>query len=156
MPKEKMLLTQDQEKYLAWLLLPEIERQPKAKHEFAATIGVVYNTLLYWEKKKAFIERWRLGVEGLAQSPDRTRALLDAIYQKGLDGDTKSAELYLKATGTLTNSQSLTIKNEQSIKDVSDDELENMILELASKKNIKNDIGDIQMTATIVSLVEDK
>jgi hypothetical protein len=80
--------------------------------------------------------------------------LLDAIYQKGLDGDTKSAELYLKATGTLTNSQSLTIKNEQSIKDVSDDELATMILELSAKKN-KNDIGDIQMTATAVRLVSE-
>lgn len=152
MPKEKILLTQEQEKYLTWLLLPEIERQPKYKHEYASSVGVVENTLRYWEKKKAFIERWRLGVEGLAQSPDRTRALLDAIYQKGLDGDTKSAELYLKATGTLTNSQSLTIKNEQSIKDITDDELSSMILELTEKRK---DIGDIHMTATAVRLVSE-
>jgi len=149
MPKEKMLLTQEQEKYLAWLLLPEIERVPKHKHEYATSIDVSENTLRYWEKKKAFIERWRLGVEGLAQSPDRTRALLDAIYQKGLDGDTKSAELYLKATGTLTNNQNLTIKNEQSIKDISDDELTSMILELSEKR--KN-IGELHMTATAVRL----
>ena len=154
MPKEKMLLTQEQEKYLAWLLLPEIERNPKFKHEYATSIGVVENTLRYWEKKKAFVERWRLGVEGLAQSPDRTRALLDAIYQKGLDGDTKSAELYLKATGTLSNNQNLTIKNEQSIKDISDEELSAMILELNQKRE-NRDIGDIQMSATQVRLVEE-
>ena len=153
MPKEKMLLTQEQEKYLAWLLLPEIEREPKHKHEYATSIDVSENTLRYWEKKKAFLERWRLGVEGLAQSPDRTRALLDAIYQKGLEGDTKSAELYLKATGTLTNNQNLTIKNEQSIKDVSDDELTSMILELSEKRK---SIGELQMTATMVSLVEEE
>ena len=153
MPKEKMLLTQEQEKYLAWLLLPEIERVPKHKHEYATSIDVSENTLRYWEKKKAFLERWRLGVEGLAQSPDRTRALLDAIYQKGLEGDTKSAELYLKATGTLTNNQNLTIKNEQSIKDVSDDELTSMILELSEKRK---SIGELQMTATMVSLVEEE
>ena len=149
-----MLLTQEQEKYLAWLLLPEIERNPKFKHEYATSIGVVENTLRYWEKKKAFVERWRLGVEGLAQSPDRTRALLDAIYQKGLDGDTKSAELYLKATGTLSNNQNLTIKNEQSIKDISDEELSAMILELNQKRE-NRDIGDIQMSATQVRLVEE-
>ncbi len=154
MPKEKMLLTQEQEKYLAWLLLPEIERNPKFKHEYATSIGVVENTLRYWEKKKAFVERWRLGVEGLAQSPDRTRALLDAIYQKGLDGDTKSAELYLKATGTLSNNQNLTIKNEQSIKDISDEELSAMILELNQKRETR-DIGDIQMSVTQVRLVEE-
>ncbi len=154
MPKEKMLLTQEQEKYLTWLLLPEVERQPRTKHEYAASIGVVENTLRYWEKKKAFVERWRLGVEGLAQSPDRTRALLDAIYQKGLDGDTKSAELYLKATGTLTNSQTLTVKNEQSIKDISDEELGAMIIELNQKRN--NNIGDINMSATQVRLVEEQ
>ena len=130
---ERLLLTRDQELYLEWLVLPEHERVPLTKKEWAEQHGYHANTLGTWEKKKHFIERWKLGVEGLAQSPDRTQKLLDALYNKGLDGDTKSAELYLKATGNLKIQSQVDIRNTTSIKDVSDEELEKMILELSQK-----------------------
>ena len=62
MAKESLLLTQEQEEYLAWLLTPETQRQPLLKREWAAEHGVHQNTLTNWEKKKNFIERWRMGV----------------------------------------------------------------------------------------------
>lgn len=130
---ERLLLTRDQELYLEWLVLPEHERVPLTKKEWAEQHGYHANTLGTWEKKKHFIERWKLGVEGLAQSPDRTQKLLDALYNKGLDGDTKSAELYLKATGNLKIQSQVDIRNTTSVKDVSDEELEKMILELSQK-----------------------
>ena len=73
-----------------------------------------------------------MGIEGLNQSPERTQKLLDALYDKGLDGDVRSAELYLKATGNMPE-KTLNIKNETTVKDISDDELERMILELGQK-----------------------
>lgn len=130
---EKLFLTKDQEAYLEWLILPEHERNPKTKKEFGELIGVHANSLMRWEKGKVFRERWKLGVEGLTQSPERTQKLLDALYNKGLDGDTKSAELYLKATGNLKVQQQIDIRNQSSVKDVSDEELEKMILELSQK-----------------------
>lgn len=133
MAKESLLLTQEQEEYLAWLLTPETQRQPLLKREWAAEHGVHQNTLTNWEKKKNFIERWRMGVEGLNQSPERTQRLLDALYDKGIDGDVRSAELYLKATGNMPN-QTVNIKNETTVKDMSDEDLERMILELSQKQ----------------------
>lgn len=133
MAKESLLLTQEQEEYLAWLLTPETQRVPLLKKEWAAAHDIHHNTLTNWEKKKAFIERWRLGIEGLNQSPERTQKLLDALYDKGLEGDVRSAELYLKATGNMPN-QTMTIKNETTVKDMTDDELEKMILELSQKQ----------------------
>jgi len=132
---EKLLLNSDQESYLEWLILPEFERNPKTKREWAEQHGYHVNTVSAWEKKKAFVERWRLGVEGLAQSPERTQRLLDALYANGLNGDTKSAELYLKATGTLKNQTQIDLRSSTSVKDISDDELEKMILELSNKHN---------------------
>ena len=131
---EKLLLNSDQEAYLEWLILPEYERNPKTKRAWAEQHGYHWNTVSAWEKKKAFVERWRLGVEGLAQSPERTQRLLDALYSKGLDGDTKSAELYLKATGTLKNQTQIDVRSTTSVKDITDDELEKMILELGQKQ----------------------
>jgi hypothetical protein len=134
---EKLLLTQEQEAYLAWLITPEEQRDPDTKKAYADKTGVHVNTLGTWEKKKNFIERWKLGIEGLNQSPERTQKLLEALYIKGISGDTKSAELYLKATGNMPNSSTLNIKTETAIRDISDDELEKMILELGAKHTKK-------------------
>lgn len=136
MAKDSLLLTKQQEEYLAWLLTPEEQRNPRFKKEWAEVNGVHPNTLNLWEKKKSFVDRWKLGLEGLNQSPERTQKLLDALYTKGIAGDTKSAELYLKATGSMPNASTLNIKTETSVRDLSDEDLESMILEL-SQKHVK-------------------
>jgi len=137
MAKDSLLLTKEQEEYLAWLLIPEDQREPKSKKAWAEQHGYHVNTLSLWEKKKPFIERWKLGVEGLNQSPERTQKLLESLYIKGISGDTKSAELYLKATGNMPNASTLHIKNETVVRDLSDEDLESMLFELGSKQNKK-------------------
>lgn len=146
---EKLLLSQKQEKYLEWLLTPEINREPQTKKAFAESIDVFPSALFAWEKKKTFIERWKMGIEGMNQSPERTQRLLDAIYDKGMSGDTKSAELYLKATGNMPNSSTLNIKTESVVRDISDDDLEKMIVELGTKHRIDR----IDFPITIMPLV---
>jgi hypothetical protein len=134
---EALFLTNAQEEYLSWLLTPENARTPATKKAWAEEHEVHINTLGTWEKKKNFIERWSIGVKGLAESPERTQSLLDALYIKGVSGDTKSAELYLKATGFLQQAQTVNIKTESSVKDLSDAELQAMIVEITQQK-IKN------------------
>ena len=87
-----------------------------------------------WEKNKIFKERWDLGVKGMAQSPERTQALLDALYVKGVAGDVKSAELYLKATGFMQQVQTVNVNNTSSVKELTDEELHAMIVEISQKK----------------------
>ena len=134
---ESLFLSQEQEAYLAWLLTPEDSRTPGTKKAWAEEHEVHINTLGTWEKKKQFIERWKLGVEGMSQSPERTQKLLDAIYIKGISGDTKSAELYLKATGYIQQSQTLNIKTETSVKELTDAELQAAILEISQNQTKK-------------------
>lgn len=130
----RLFLTEQQESYLAWLLTPEDSRNPKTKKEWSEVNEVHYNTLGVWEKNKVFKERWDLGVKGMAQSPERTQALLDALYAKGVSGDVKSAELYLKATGFMQQVSTINVNNTTAVKELSDAELEAMILELSQKK----------------------
>ena len=130
----RLFLTEAQEAYLTWLLTPDDSRNPKTKKEWADANDVHYNTLGTWEKSKIFKERWELGVKGMAQSPERTQALLDALYTKGVSGDVKSAELYLKATGFMQQTQTINVNNATAVKELSDDELQAMILELSQKK----------------------
>ena len=136
MPKtSRLFLTVAQESYLEWLLQPTDSRVPKTKKEWAEIHDVHINTLGTWEKNKNFIERHMLGVKGLAQSPERAQALLDALFIKGVAGDTKSAELYLKATGQMPNAaQQINIKSETSVKELSDEDLQAMIIEISQKK----------------------
>jgi len=130
----RLFLSEIQEAYLAWLLTPEDTRAPKSKKEWAEAHEVHYNTLGTWEKNKVFKERWELGVKGMAQSPERTQALLDALYIKGVAGDHKAAELYLKATGFMQQTQTLNINNTSSVKELTDEELQAMIVEISQKK----------------------
>lgn len=139
----RLFLSETQEAYLAWLLTPEDTRNPGTKKEWAELNNVHYNTLGVWEKNKIFKERWELGVKGMAQSPERTQALLDALYAKGISGDVKSAELYLKATGQMQQAQTVNI-NTSSVKELTDEELQAMIIEITQKKQPTINITKIE------------
>ena len=149
---ERLFLTQEQEEYLAWLLTPEDSRTPSTKKAWAEEHGIRYNTLGQWEKKKNFAERWKLGVEGMSQSPERTQKLLDALYAKGIAGDVRSAELYLKATGQMQNVSTVNVKNE-SVKDLSDDELQALIVEM-SNNALKSKQPNLDITIERAQLYE--
>jgi len=141
----RLFLTETQEQYLEWLLQPADSRTPKTKKEWSEQHDVHYNTVGQWEKNKNFQERWNLGVKGLTQSPERAQALLDALFIKGIDGDTKSAELYLKATGQMPNAaQQINIKSETSVKELTDEELQSMIIEITQKKQPNITISKVE------------
>lgn len=143
---ERLMLTKQQEEYLEWLLTPKEGRNPKTKKDWAEQHGVHFNTLGQWEKKKEFSERWALGVKGLTQSPERTQALLDALYTKGIAGDHRSAELYLKATGQMATQQNINIKTETSVKDLSDEDLESLIAEMAKNTKEQRQVDNLLKT----------
>ena len=142
---ERLLLTKMQEEYLEWLITPKESRTPKTKKDWAEEHGVHFNTVGVWEKRKDFKERWELAVKGLTQSPERSQALLDALYVKGIAGDVRSAELYLKATGQMASQQNINIKTETSVKELSDDELHALIIEMSNKQINNNALPDIEM-----------
>lgn len=143
---ERVILSQAQENYLEWLLTPKEIRKPKTKKQWALDNGIHYNTLGQWEKNKTFAERWSLGVKGLTASPERTQALLDALYAKGIAGDVRSAELYLKATGQMQNVSTVNIKS-TDVKDLSDAELDALIAETAQtlKENKNSRMPELKM-----------
>jgi hypothetical protein len=146
MAKEaRMMLTRQQEEYLEWLITPKESRNPNTKKAWAEDHGIHFNTLQVWEKRKDFKERWELAVKGLTQSPERSQALLDALYVKGIAGDVRSAELYLKATGQMASQQNINIKTETSVKELTDEELQTLIVEMSKNKINSKPIPDIEV-----------
>lgn len=127
-------LTRLQLEYLEWLCLPEDLRFPDTKKAWAAEHKVTTQAMHKWEQIPLFRDEWDFRIKGMAVSPERTQLLLDSLYKRGINGDTRSAELYLKATNQMPNpKQEINIKTEK-VAEISDQELEALIAEYAQKE----------------------
>lgn len=132
-------LTRTQQEYLDWLLLPSELKSPTTKQAWAEEHSMTPNTLTNWQKLPRFKELWEDGIKGLTVSPERTHMLLDSLFKKGINGDVKSAQLYLQATGQMPNPrQEINIKTEKA-SELSDGELEALIAEYAQKEKKQRD-----------------
>lgn len=128
-----MTLTAPQEKYLDWLCTAPSERVPASKNKYSIENAVDISTMRRWEKKDIFRSRWKTQVDDIQGSPERTQKLLDNLYNKALEGDTKSAELYLKATNRMAP-PSVTISSNKKTVDLTDAELDSLIATIAERE----------------------
>jgi hypothetical protein len=130
---EELTLTSQQQEYLDWLCTAPSERIPPSKHKMAVHLGVNETTIRRWEKKEVFRDRWKEQVDEVQGSPERTQRLLDTLYAKALDGDTKSAQLYLQATNRMAP-PTVTVQSNKKASELSDDELDSLIAAVAERE----------------------
>ncbi len=130
---EELTLTAQQQQYLDWLCTAPSERVPASKHKMADHLGVNETTLRRWEKKDAFRSVWKEKVDDLQGSPERTQRLLDTLYSKALEGDTKSAHLYLQATNRMAP-PTVTVQSSKKAAELSDEELDALIVAVAERE----------------------
>jgi hypothetical protein len=130
---EELTLTAQQQEYLDWLCTAPSERIPPSKHKMAVHLGVNETTIRRWEKKEVFRDRWKEQVDEVQGSPERTQRLLDTLYAKALDGDTKSAQLYLQATNRMAP-PTVTVQSNKKASELSDDELDSLIAVVAERE----------------------
>ncbi len=128
-----MILTPPQVEYLDWLCTPPGEREPSSKMKMATHIGVDVKTLRRWEKKPAFRKQWEERVADIQGSPERTQSVLDMLYSKAMDGDTKSAQLYLQATNRMAP-PTIEVKSDRKTTEMSDEELDELIAAMAARE----------------------
>jgi len=130
---EELSLTAAQQQYLEWLCTAPSERTPPSKEKMASHLGVNISTLRRWEKKDVFVEQWKASVDSIQGSPERTQRLLDTLYSKALDGDTKSAQLYLQATNRMAP-PTVTVQSNKKAAELSDAELDSLIAAVAERE----------------------
>lgn len=130
---EDLVLTAPQQKYLDWLCTAPMERVPNSKNKMAVHLGVDVTTLRRWEKRPAFKEQWQRRVDEIQGSPERTQGILDMLYAKALEGDTKSAQLYLQATNRMAP-PTIEVKSDRKARDLSDSELDELIAAMAVRE----------------------
>jgi hypothetical protein len=130
---EELTLSAPQQRYLDWLCTAPSERVPASKAKYAVEHVVDISTLRRWEKKEVFRSQWKQQVDEFQGSPERTQRLLDNLYNKALEGDTKSAELYLKATNRMAP-PSVTISSNKKATELTDAELDSLIAAVAERE----------------------
>jgi hypothetical protein len=130
---EELTLSASQQRYLDWLCTAPSERVPASKAKYAIEHVVDISTLRRWEKKEVFRSQWKQQVDEVQGSPERTQRLLDNLYNKALEGDTKSAELYLKATNRMAP-PSVTISSNKKATELTDAELDSLIAAVAERE----------------------
>ena len=126
------LLDPRQEQYLNWLLTPAHERQPSSQQKYCDLHNIDPTTVRRWQKKPHFIKEWDKRVEELQGSPERTQRILDALYEKGLDGDVRAAKLYLEATHRLIPTKA--VEQKVTTSELSDEELDELIAKVADRE----------------------
>lgn len=130
---DELALSAVQQRYVDWLCTAPGERQPATKKAMAVELGVDITTLRRWEKKQVFRDVWKAQVDEVQGSPERTQRLLDTLYAKALDGDTKSAQLYLQATNRMAP-PTLTVQTGKKTAELSDSELDELIAAVAERE----------------------
>lgn len=131
--REELILTPIQQRYLDWLCTPPMERVPNSKMRMAVELDVDVKTLRRWEKKPSFREQWQTRVDDIQGSPERTQGVLDVLYAKAIEGDTKSAQLYLQATNRMAP-PTIEMRSDRKTSDLTDTELDELIAAMASRE----------------------
>ena len=137
---EENILNERQLHYLGWLCTPPVERQPASKAKYAVEHRVAEQTLRRWEKLEQFRKLWQERVDDLVGSPERTQTLLDKLYQAGLAGDVKSAQLYFQVTGKMAPQQ-VQVSSKRGTAELSDEELDSLIAMRASDEKKLRAVG---------------
>lgn len=108
--------------FVEWSALPEQERVPRLLSEWSAEFGVPLRTLASWKKSVWFRDQLATLYAQVNVSPDRLQAVMDAMHTAAVGGNTKAAELYMRAVEAIAPRKVL-IQESKAVNDMSDDEL---------------------------------
>lgn len=126
------------ERYCQWLSTVRSERNPKTKTALADELGVNIRTLRDWDAKPEFAKELEKRVKFIVGSPERTKAVLDAMFEVATDPqrrDQVSAQkAYLEAVGYLQPNpkQVVGASNADDTSKLSIEELDKLISDRAS------------------------
>jgi len=107
--------------FVEWCALPEQERVPRLMSEWALQMGVPERTLSSWKKSSWFRQQLATLYDQVNVSPDRLQGVMDAMYSAAIQGNTKAAELYMRAVEQIAPKK--VYIESKTVQDMSDDEL---------------------------------
>ena len=109
-------------KFLEWLLQGP-ERDPKHQYQWAEENGVHEDSVCRWKRDPRFVKEWDRRASELNVNPERVQGVVDALWRKAADGDTKAAALYLQYIDKFTPKRKVVVDDDRDATNMSDSEL---------------------------------
>lgn len=91
--------------------------------QWADANGLERATVQGWFRDPRFIAAFNEACDGLNLRVDRTQRVIDAMWARAVNGDTKAAELYLRYVGKLIPTPTQVQVQVRQVKDLSEAEL---------------------------------
>lgn len=108
--------------FLEWLLLGP-ERQPKHQYQWAEENGFHEDSVRRWKRDTRFIKEWDKRASEKNVNPERVQGVVDALWRKAAEGDTKAAALYLQYIDKFTPTRKVVVDDDRDTASMSDSEL---------------------------------
>jgi DNA-binding PucR family transcriptional regulator len=125
--------------YLDWLCTPVKEREPRTAGALADQLGVHRNSLIKWREEPDFLKAWEKQYRRTVGNPERAQAIMDTLFKTATDPDdpkhVAAAKQYLEAIDAV-KPQQVNIQVNGSAKDLSDEQLNELIAERAATEAI--------------------
>ena len=115
------VMPQQWAEFLEWLLSDE--RIPSSAREWCAERDLNERTVRRWKAAPRFIREWDRRAAELNVHPERTQAVVDALYKQAAQGDVKAASLYLQYIERFTPKRRVVVDDEREASGMSDAEL---------------------------------
>ena len=107
---------------LDWLLQGP-DREPKHQYEWAAENGIHEDSVRRIKRDQRFVREWDRRSAELNVHPERTQAVVDALFVAAAAGDIKAASLYLQYVEKFTPKRRVVVDDERLAASLSDEEL---------------------------------
>jgi hypothetical protein len=116
---------------LEWVTTPRKDREPLTQTAFAESLGIAPRTLRDWFGRDDFRRAWKMRVDSIVGSPERTQSALDRLYDAGMKEDNPNPErqlkLYFEVIKAITPPDvTVDIKSDR-VRDLSNDQLNALI-----------------------------
>lgn len=121
-----------QSKFLdEFLLTATQEREYGTMKAWAEAHGLNSKTVGSWKKDRRFRAEWGRRADAKNLSTERIQAVMDTIYDAAANGDVAAAKLYLSEVQKMR--PPTIVEAERDLADMSDDELDELLAELAGE-----------------------
>ncbi len=104
-------------------MLRGLDREPKTQREWAADHGIHEDSVRRIKRDQRFVREWDRRSAELNVHPERTQAVVDALFVAAAAGDVKAASLYLQYVEKFTPKRRVVVDDERLAASLSDEEL---------------------------------
>lgn len=100
-----MALSEQQKRFINWLLTVKEEREPRRQEDLAEELGVSAHTLSTWKRDEEFLREWNTQYLRTIGSPETKMRIMHTLQRTATDGEdpkhVQAAKAFFEIEGSL-------------------------------------------------------